>query len=80
VFTGFTDCEFNLRWDWNSVLCDDPALQFGSSARPIFPADCFVSYVDEFATRCRLNIRYGVAVKAMSRNEMFLVVDDEHSI
>ena len=28
IYTGYDDPETNLRWDWNSLLSDDPDLLF----------------------------------------------------
>jgi hypothetical protein len=33
VFTGYQDPEVNLRFDWNSLLSDDPGLRSSGSRR-----------------------------------------------
>ena len=81
VFTGFNDDELNLRWDWNSLLCDEPDLRFRKYSKAYFPpADSLVSYLTEFSDRHRLNIRFGVTIKSISREGTFLVTDDEGHI
>ena len=58
VHTGFTDHERNLRWDWNSLLCDEPKLLLKHYTSRYFPpADVFVRYLRDFAAHYRLNIR-----------------------
>ncbi len=37
VFTGYTDKDINLRWDWNSLLCDSDHLLFKNYSKEYFP-------------------------------------------
>jgi thioredoxin reductase len=68
VHTGFTDPERNLRWDWNSLLCDEPKLLFKEySTRYFPPADVFVRYLQDFANHYRLNIRCNARAAHISR-------------
>lgn len=58
VYTGFSDPERNLRWDWNSLLCDEPTLLLKHYTTRYFPdADVFVRYLRDFAAHYRLHIR-----------------------
>src|SRR6185312_15816779 len=44
VFTGVEDPEVNLRWDWNSLLCNNSQLLLKNYTRDYFPrADTFVT-------------------------------------
>jgi thioredoxin reductase len=59
--TGWHDAEKDLRVDWNSLLCDDPALRFPRYTGRYFPhADDYVRYLNDFARG--LHIRYGCQV------------------
>jgi thioredoxin reductase len=58
-----------LRYDWNSLLTDDPALSFTRYSDEYFPpADQMVRYLDDFARRQRLAVRYGSPVTAVERD------------
>jgi isopentenyl diphosphate isomerase/L-lactate dehydrogenase-like FMN-dependent dehydrogenase/thioredoxin reductase len=66
--TGFDDAELNLRWDWNSLLSDDPALRFTRYTGRYFPdADDYVRYLNDFAKTHELEIRYDARVVEVSR-------------
>ena len=74
VFTGYDDPEVNLRFDWNSLLSDDPALLFKNYSLEFFPhADVMVRYLEDFAARFELRIRYGARAKRVSRDGRFEV-------
>jgi thioredoxin reductase len=77
VYTGPSNPEVDLRWDWNSLLCDDPALLFKNFSRDYFPhADTMVDYLKAFAERYQLSVEYGFDVKVISkRNGKFHVHD-----
>jgi len=66
--TGFDDAELNLRWDWNSLLSDDPALRFTRYTGRYFPdADDYVRYLNDFAKVHELEIRYDARVVEVTR-------------
>ncbi|HEX5996068.1 MAG TPA: alpha-hydroxy-acid oxidizing protein [Jiangellales bacterium] len=66
--TGFDDPELNLRWDWNSLLSDDPALRFTRYTGRYFPdADDYVRYLNDFAKTHELNIRCDARVAEVAR-------------
>lgn len=68
-YTGTDDPELNLRMDWNSLLCDDPALRFTRYSERYFPAaDDMVRYLADFAAANRLPIRYGTRVTRIGRD------------
>jgi len=70
VHTGTDDPEQNLRWDWNSLLGDAPADRFGALTRDYFPdADDLVRYLEGYAARHRLRIRYRTRVVSIDRPE-----------
>jgi thioredoxin reductase len=74
--TGCSDLEFNLRMDWNSLLSDDPNLRFTRYTERYFPpADEMVRYLIDFATECRLHIRYDTRIVQITRNGVFQARD-----
>lgn len=70
VHTGIDDPDTNLRWDWNSLLCDDEALRFTRFSRAYFPpADTMTAYLAAFASRLELNLRCGWRAEAVTRGD-----------
>lgn len=67
VHTGRWDPAVQFRWDWNSLLSDEPLL-FKSHSREYFPdANAMVDYLGSFAAHHELNIRYHHRVVEISR-------------
>ena len=63
VHTGCADPATNLRWDWNSLLSDDPDLLFKRYSRKYFPAaEDMVRYLQDFARHFALNVQYDTDV------------------
>src|SRR2546428_68086 len=49
VYTGCTNRDTNLRWDWNSLLSDSEDMLFTRYSRRYFPhADDLVQYLKDF--------------------------------
>jgi thioredoxin reductase len=70
VYTGHDDPEKNLRWDWNSLLCDSEALRFKNFSKLYWPtADQLVHYLGEFAAHYALRVRYGANVSRIARRD-----------
>jgi len=68
VHTTATDPEIRLRWDWNSLLNDDPDLMFPKYTTDYFPsADDMVRYLDDFQRIHGLAVRYDTAVERIER-------------
>src|SRR5438046_6234198 len=66
--TGHDDPELTLRWDWNSLLCDDPKLRFTRYTGLYYPqADDYRRYLADFAATHRLKIRYGTRIVEVAR-------------
>ena len=66
----FEEAEFNQRHDWNSLLSDDPALEFTRYSDELFPsADSMCDYLVDFAEQSGLNIRYGQEVVRIAAGE-----------
>lgn len=65
----FAEPEFNERHDWNSLLSDDPELRFTDRSDELFPhADAMCAYLEDFARRTDLVIRYGAEVVHVARS------------
>ena len=69
VHTGSTDPEFNLRMDWNSLLSASGPLFPEYTKRYWPPAEDLVRYLNDFAERYSLAVRYGVNIVRISRDE-----------
>jgi thioredoxin reductase len=68
-YNYFTEKEFNLRHDWNSLLNDDPELSFTRYSDELFPsADDLFKYLNDFSDKWNLNIRYNTTVNQISKN------------
>jgi isopentenyl diphosphate isomerase/L-lactate dehydrogenase-like FMN-dependent dehydrogenase/thioredoxin reductase len=66
--TGFDDPELTLRWDWNSLLGDDPDLRFTRYSSKYFPqADDYLRYLSDYASRHELRISYDTEVVRVDR-------------
>jgi isopentenyl diphosphate isomerase/L-lactate dehydrogenase-like FMN-dependent dehydrogenase/thioredoxin reductase len=66
--TGFDDPELTLRWDWNSLLGDDPDLRFTRYTDKYFPqADDYLRYLSDYARRHELRISYDTQVVRVDR-------------
>jgi thioredoxin reductase len=67
-YNYFTEDEFNWRHDWNSLLSSDPALRLTNYTDELFPtADTLLTYLADFAAKCRLDIAYHTEVKRVSK-------------
>lgn len=72
----FPEDEFNQRHDWNSLLSDDPELNFTRYSNDLFPhADDMVRYLGDYAERLDLRIEFGTEVTRVDRDGEGFVVD-----
>lgn len=79
INTGKDDPEINLRWDWNSLLSDDPTLRFANYSQAYFPhPDDLVRYLDDYASRFKLKIRYNTEITRVARDGDVFAVTDAH--
>ncbi|MDH3605016.1 MAG: NAD(P)-binding domain-containing protein, partial [Candidatus Tectomicrobia bacterium] len=68
VYTGYTDIDSRLRYDWNSLLSDDESLVFSNYSQHYFPdADDLQRYLDDYACRWHLPIRYNMTVTNIAK-------------
>ena len=83
VYTGYAiDDETRLRYDWNTLLCDDIGeLCVSNYTRAYFPqADDYVSYLRDYARQCELNILFNTRITRVSRNTSFELQDQQGNI
>ncbi|HEY6729265.1 MAG TPA: FAD-dependent oxidoreductase [Polyangiaceae bacterium] len=70
VYTGVSDPETNMRWDWNSLLSDEYAPLFKDFSKEYFPAaDTILEYLRCFAEQHRLPVELNVSVSRVERTE-----------
>ena len=79
VYTGLNDPEINLRWDWNSLLCDNKNLLLKNYSQAYFPeADDVVRYLADFADHYSLRVRFETTALKITRTpEGFDVTDKD---
>ena len=69
-FNQVQDPEFNLRHDWNSLICDDDEFRFTRFSTSLFPsADELCTYFKAFQDKYQLNIRFNSRVMRISSVE-----------
>ncbi len=69
-YTGANDAELKLKFDWNSLLSDDPDMRFTRYSERYFPnADDYVRYLKDFAKKFHLNIQYNTQITRISKDE-----------
>ncbi len=82
-YNFFKEEEFNMRHDWNSLLCDNPSLKFTNYSDDLFPnADTLVKYVNDFQKENQINVRFNTTVlKIKKENDLFFIQtsDEEFS-
>ncbi|XP_071965950.1 FAD-dependent oxidoreductase domain-containing protein 2-like [Antedon mediterranea] len=82
--TGQTNKEFNFRHDWNSLISDDESLQMRYYSKDFFPqADTYVKYLNDYATKLRLKIKYNTRIsnirkKTISEGLDVFLMDDQN--
>jgi thioredoxin reductase len=75
VNTGKDNAETRLRYDWNSLLCDNPDLRFTNYSDKYFPhPDVLLRYLHDFVDTYQLNIQYNTEIIRVSKvDDHFLV-------
>eukprot|EP01060_Flectonema_neradi_P036451 TRINITY_DN6_c0_g4_i1.p1 TRINITY_DN6_c0_g4~~TRINITY_DN6_c0_g4_i1.p1 ORF type:complete len:612 (+),score=158.62 TRINITY_DN6_c0_g4_i1:72-1907(+) len=77
--------DYNLRHDWNSLLCDDSELVFKNYSQDIFPSNtALVEYMSDFASKLDLlkHIKFETKVEKIERGEdgIFTVKDNNGTV
>ncbi|MFG0290563.1 MAG: NAD(P)-binding domain-containing protein [Rhodopirellula sp. JB044] len=70
VHTGYTDRESQLRYDWNSLLCDDDEMAFGKYSKEYFPStEDYARYTRDFVERFDLDVQFNTCVESIEKAE-----------
>lgn len=68
LYTGCSDRERQLRWDWNSLLGPEDDVPFSAYSREYFPdAGSLARYIDDFARRHALRVLFQTRIVSISR-------------
>ncbi|WDE09314.1 NAD(P)-binding domain-containing protein [Thalassomonas viridans] len=79
VFTGSKDPEFNMRHDWNSLLCDDDDFRFKNYDKDFFPhADSLLAYLADFVERFDINIQYNTRAGLIDKKADGYIITDQN--
>ncbi len=79
-YNWFDEPDFNLRYDWNSLLTHDNSMRFTEYTKELYPpADVFVKYLKDFAEHFAIRIQYDTRVTSIDReaegDRRFIVTD-----
>lgn len=68
-FNWFPEPEYNLRFDWNSLLTHDYSFQFRNYTKELYPlADTVVKYINDFAQHFGINIQFDTRITHIARD------------
>lgn len=69
-FTGSQDPEFNMRHDWNSLLCNDENFRFKNYDKQFFPhADSLVTYMADYVKKFDINVQYNTRIANIDKKD-----------
>jgi len=70
VNTGSNNRDFNLRHDWNSLLCEDNRLLFKNYTKEFFPhADYMVKYLNDYQYKNNIKVSFNTNVLKINKNK-----------
>ena len=75
-YTGKTNDDFNLRHDWNSLLCHDYAeFNMKKFSQEFYPSsNDYFKYLQAFTSRYQLKIKYQQEVKTISKKKSLFII------
>ncbi|WP_062054531.1 NAD(P)-binding domain-containing protein [Aquimarina longa] len=74
--TGSDDPEFNMRFDWNSLLSESDEMLFKHYSKKYFPeAENLVDYLRDYAQFFQLKIDYETTIERIEKKKDFLLTD-----
>ncbi|MAT44680.1 MAG: pyridine nucleotide-disulfide oxidoreductase [Anaerolineaceae bacterium] len=81
VYTGKNNPDANFRWDWNSLINDDPDFSFKNYTKSYFPHPKFlVNYLQDYANHYHLKIQFDTEINQIRRTEDgFELTDQNHN-
>lgn len=75
IYTGYENSDTQLRWDWNSLICDSSSLQFKHYSKKYFPhAKDMLRYLKDYADYYDLNINYNSPVKKILKEDGYFII------
>jgi thioredoxin reductase len=75
VYTGYDNPDLNMRWDWNSLISDDPDMLMKNFSTKYFPdAGTFVEYVSAFTKKFDLAVKYNVSISKIAKDDKGMFV------
>ena len=78
IYTGYDTPETRLRYDWNSLLCDNPELLVRNYSSLYFPwTSEYKWYLEDFALHYQLNISYRTRITEVTKQNDGFVVSDQ---
>ncbi|XP_070546725.1 FAD-dependent oxidoreductase domain-containing protein 2-like isoform X2 [Ptychodera flava] len=81
IHNPFPEKEYNMRHDWNSLLCDDDTLRFTKYTEELFPnADVLVRYLNDFAHKNNLNIIYQTYINNITKFQSAMSGEDRFKL
>lgn len=81
IHTGYSERETQLRYDWNSLLCDNTAFSLKNYSKRYFPlADEMKKYLIAFADHFNLNICYQTRICTISKRDVFTLLDQQGNV
>ena len=80
IYNGSNNKDFNLRHDWNSLLCDDDELLMKNYTKEYYPnADIYIKYLFDYSIKNKLSINYNQNVVNIDKiNEEFNIITETH--
>ena len=76
-YTGFADTEINLRWDWNSLLCDSEDMLFRNFSKDYYPdRRDLVRYLQAFVDHYQLALRGNTDIIRIDKKDGRFVLED----
>jgi len=68
-FNWFNEADFNLRFDWHSLLTDDFSFPYRGYSKEIFPpADTLAQYLRDFCDHFGINVQFNTSVTYIDRD------------
>ena len=74
----YSEPEYNLRHDWNSLLCDDEEMRFTRYSDKLFPtADELTRYLEDYARQFKLRVRLSTRIKKIRKDAGGFELEDQ---
>ena len=68
-FNWFPEKEFNLRFDWNTLLTHDYSFTFRDYSTELYPlADDIVRYINDYIEHFAIKVQYNTRIGHVSRD------------